>query len=164
MTQSTHNNSSNTSPNTKVFSLVKHKINDVEYNVLKRTNKPMVHITMTQGKYKYLEVDFITCDWCISKVGQAKLQARLNMESTFMWLRGYNIKTNYNSVGNMTIQLRGDDIIIGYLINELKKLLEDSTCWMKYRNKNRMLNIVRHDHKLYVRPIRHHKSNTNILV
>ncbi|WP_323706483.1 hypothetical protein [Mammaliicoccus sciuri] len=143
---------------------MKHKINDVEYNVLKRTNKPMVHITMTQGKYKYLEVDFITCDWCISKVGQAKLQARLNMESTFMWLRGYNIKTNYNSVGNMTIQLRGDDIIIGYLINELNKLLEDSTCWMKYRNKNRMLNIDRHDHKLYVRPIRHHKSNTNILV
>ncbi|MEB7781874.1 hypothetical protein [Mammaliicoccus sciuri] len=86
------------------------------------------------------------------------------MESTFMWLRGYIIKTNYNSVGNMTIQLRGDDIIIGYLINELNKLLEDSTCWMKYRNKNRMLNIDRHDHKLYVRPIRHHKSNTNILV
>lgn len=46
----------------------------------------------------------------------------------------------------------------------MNKLLEDSTCWMKYRNKNRMLNIDRHDHKLYVRPIRHHKSNTNILV
>jgi len=148
----------------KSFKLIERPLTREEANLLERKNKPMVQIIKTHGKYKTLDIDFITCDWCISPIGQARLQSRLNMEATFMWLRGYTIKTNYNRVGNMTIQLRGDDIIIGYLINEMNKLLEDSTCWMKYRNKNRMLNIDRHDHELYVRPIRHHKSNTNILV
>src|SRR5699024_8871159 len=83
--------------------------------------------------FKYLEIDFITCDWCLSSLGQATLQSRLNTESIFLWLRGYNLKLNYNSVGHMTIYLRGDHLAINYLLDEINKLTADAKYWQKYR-------------------------------
>lgn len=109
----------------KTFTLNKQKLSYLDIEELENTNKPICHIYKTQGKYQYLEIDFITCDWCLSSLGQATLQARLNVELIFLWLRGYNLKLNYNSVGHMTIFLRGDDLVINYLLDEINKLTAD---------------------------------------
>ena len=90
--------------------------------------------------------------------GQATLQSRLNTESIFLWLRGYNLKLNYNSVGHMTIYLRGDHLAIYYLLDEINKLTADAKYWQKYRDGKRMLEIDRNSH--YVMPTHHIKGNT----
>lgn len=126
---------------TQTFALNKQRLNHMDINQLKANNKPICHIYKTQGKYHYLEIDFITCDWCLSSLGQATLQSRLNTESIFLWLRGYNLKLNYNSVGHMTIYLRGDHLAIYYLLDEINKLTADAKYWQKYRDGKRMLEI-----------------------
>ncbi|PTF64763.1 hypothetical protein BUY39_10495, partial [Staphylococcus cohnii] len=114
---------------TQTFELNQQRLRHLDINKLKANNKPICHIYKTQGKYQYLEIDFITCDWCLSSLGQATLQSRLNTESIFLWLRGYNLKLNYNSVGHMTIYLRGDHLAINYLLDEINKLTADAKYW-----------------------------------
>ena len=143
---------------TDPFKLNNKKLNFNDIKNLEIANKPICHIYKTQGKYQYLEIDFITCDWCLSSLGQAKLQSRLNTESIFLWLRGYNLKLNYNSVGHMTIYLRGDHLAINYLLDEINKLTVDAKYWQKYRDGKRMLEIDRSSH--YVMPTHHIKGNT----
>lgn len=142
----------------KTFTLNQQKLSYRDIEQLEIANKPICHIYKTQGKYQYLEVDFITCDWCLSSLGQSALQSRLNSESIFLWLRGYNLKLNYNSVGHMTIYLRGDDLAINYLLDELNKLTVDEKYWQKYRKGNHMLKIDRNSHN--VMPTHHIKGNT----
>ena len=142
---------------TDLFKLNNKKLNFNDIKNLEIANKPICHIYKTQGKYQYLEIDFITCDWCLSSLGQATLQSRLNTESIFLWLRGYNLKLNYNSVGHMTIYLRGDHLAINYLLDEINKLTADAKYWQKYRDGKRMLEIDRNSH--YVMPTHHIKGN-----
>ncbi|NQD97460.1 hypothetical protein [Staphylococcus xylosus] len=143
----------------QTFELNQHRLNHLDINKLKINNKPICHIYKKHSKYNYLEIDFITCDWCLSSLGQATLQSRLNNELTFMWLRGYTLKLNYTSVGNMTIFVRGDDLAINYLLNEINKLTADDKYWQKYKQGNRMLEIDRNSH--YVMPTHHIKGNTH---
>ncbi|WP_416349836.1 hypothetical protein [Mammaliicoccus lentus] len=144
----------------KPFKLIERPLTREEANLLERKNKPMVQIIKTYGKYKTLDIDFITCDWCLSSEGQETLQARLNTEVTFMWLRGYNLGLNKNNVGNMVIVLRGDNLAITYLINELDSLtINPDRFFMKYRDGEKMLNIDRSNRK--VNPVYHPKQNTN---
>lgn len=140
------------------FELNKHHINIKDVKNLETSNKHICHIYKTQGKYQYLEIDFITCDWCLSSLGQAALQSRLNSESIFLWLRGYNLKLNYNSVGHMTIYLRGDNLAINYLLDEINKLTVEQRYWQRYRKGDRMLKIDRNNS--YVIATRHIKGNT----
>ncbi|WP_426458537.1 hypothetical protein [Staphylococcus nepalensis] len=143
---------------TDSFELNKQYLNVKDIKNLEISNKPICHIYKTQGKYQYLEIDFITCDWCLSSLGQATLQARLNNELTFMWLRGCTLKLNYTSVGNMTIFVRGDDLAINYLLKEISKLTVDEKYWQKYRKGDHMLEIDRNSHN--VMPTHHIKGNT----
>lgn len=144
----------------KSFKLIERPLTREEVDLLERKNKPMVQIIKTHGKYKTLDIDFITCDWCLSPEGQETLQARLNTEVTFMWLRGYNLGLNKNNVGNMVIVLRGDDLAITYLINEIDSLtINPDRFFMKYRDGEKMLNIDRSNRK--VTPVYHPKRNTN---
>lgn len=145
----------------RAFKLVERPLTPDEVDKLEKENKPMVHIVKQYGKYKTLEIDFITCDWCISPIGQARLQSRLNMEVIFMWLRGYNLKLNENNIGSMICKLRGDDYAIAYLINEMNHLTVLDDCWMKYREGNEMLRIDKHDEDKYVKSVFHPKGNTN---
>lgn len=68
------------------------------------------------------------------------------------------MKLNYNSVGHMTIYLRGDHLAINYLLDEINKLTVDAKYWQKYRDGKRMLEIDRSSH--YVMPTHHIKGNT----
>ena len=61
---------------TDPFKLNNKKLNINDIKNLEIANKPICHIYKTQGKYQYLEIDFITCDWCLSSLGQATLQSR----------------------------------------------------------------------------------------
>lgn len=124
-----------------------------------KANKPICHTYKTNSKYHYLEVDFITCDWCLSSEGQAYLQSKLNMELLSLWLRGYNLKLNYTSVGHMTIFSRADMQTIDFLINELHVMCDREQYWYQYRDGNRMRPIDRD--KGYVAPIKHVKRNVN---
>lgn len=141
----------------QTFELNQQRLRHIDINKLKANNKPICHIYKKHGKYNYLEIDFITCDWCLSSLGQVTLQSRLNNELTFMWLRGYTLKLNYTSVGNMTIFVRGDDLTINYLLNEINKLTADDKYWQKYKQGNQMLGIDRNSH--YVMPTHHIKGN-----
>ncbi|WP_245336619.1 hypothetical protein [Staphylococcus sp. GDY8P29P] len=68
------------------------------------------------------------------------------------------MKLNYNSVGLITIYLRGDLLSINYLLDEFNKLTADATYWQKYRDGKRMLEIDRNSH--YIMPTHHIKGNT----
>lgn len=144
---------------TQTFALNKQRLNHLDINQLKANNKPICHIYKTHGKYQYLEIDFITCDWCLSSAGQAHLQSKLNMELLTAWLKGYNLKLNYTSVGHMTIFLRADMQTIAFLINELKEMSSVDSYWYKYRVGSRMQHIEREVN--YVSPIKHVKNNVN---
>ncbi|MGW7889719.1 hypothetical protein [Staphylococcus xylosus] len=144
---------------TQAFVLNKQRLNRIDINQLKANNKPICHIYQTYGKYHYLEIDFITCDWCLSSKGQAYLQSKLNMELLTSWLKGYNLKLNYTSVGNMTIYLRADIKTIVFLINELNVMSRSNAYWYQYRIGNRMQYIEREVG--YVSPIKHVKNNVN---
>ena len=144
---------------TQTFTLNKQRLNHLDINQLKANNKPICHIYKTHGKYKYLEIDFITCDWCISSKGQAYLQSKLNMELLTTWLKGYNLKLNYTSVGHMTIFLRADIRTIEFLINELNEMSSSDAYWYKYRDGVHMKQIERD--KGYVASIKHVKNNVN---
>lgn len=146
------------------FKLVDRPLTSDEVNKLEKENKPMVHIVKQYGKYKTLEIDFITCDWCISPIGQSRLQSRLNMEVIFMWLRGFNLKLNQNNIGSMICILRGDDLAISYLINEMNSLTLIEDCWIKYRERNKKLNVERTNENDYVKSVSHPKGNTNKIV
>ncbi|NBH31436.1 hypothetical protein DQE84_09380 [Staphylococcus warneri] len=143
----------------QTFALNKQRLNHLDINQLKTNNKPICHIYKTHGKYQYLEIDFITCDWCLSSKGQAYLQSKLNMELLFLWLRGYNLKHHYTSVGHMTIFLRADIKTIEFLINELNVMISNNAYWYQYRIGNRMQHIERE--VSYVSPIKHVKNNMN---
>lgn len=138
---------------------------NMEFNINKQrlnhgnNNNPICHIYQTYGKYHYLEIDFITCDWCLSSKGQSYLQSKLNMELLTSWLRGYNLKLNYTSVGHMTIFLRADMQTIEFLINELNVMCDIDAYWYQYRRGNRMQHIEREVG--YVSPIKHVKRNVN---
>lgn len=141
------------------FNLNKKKLNINDIKKLESTNKPICHIYKTHGKYRYLEIDFITCDWCLSSKGQAHLQSKLNMELLTTWLKGYNLKLNYTSVGHMTIYLRADIETIEFVINELDMMSISDAYWYQYRLGNRMQHIERE--VSYVSPIKHVKNNMN---
>lgn len=141
------------------FNLNKKKLNINDIKKLESTNKPICHIYKTHGKYQYIEIDFITCDWCLSSKGQAQLQTKLNMELLTSWLKGYNLKLNYTSVGHMTIFLRADMQTIEFLINELNMMSSSNAYWYQYRIGNRMQHIERE--VSYVSPIKHVKNNVN---
>lgn len=144
---------------TQTFALNKQRLNHLDINQLNANNKPICHIYKTHGKYQYLEIDFITCDWCLSSKGQAHLQSKLNMELLTSWLKGYNLKLNYTSVGHMTIFLRADMETIEFLINELNEMSSSDAYWYKYRDGVHMKQIERE--KGYVAPIKHVKNNVN---
>lgn len=144
---------------TQTFTLNKQRLNHLDINQLKVNNKPICHIYKTHGKYHYLEIDFITCDWCLSSAGQAHLQSKLNMELLTTWLKGYNLKLNYTSVGYMTIFLRADIKTIEFLINELNVMSSSDAYWYQYRVGSRMQHIEREVN--YVSPIKHVKNNVN---
>lgn len=141
------------------FNLNKKKLNINDIKKLESTNKPICYIYKTHGKYQYIEIDFITCDWCLSSAGQAYLQSKLNMELLTTWLKGYNLKLNYTSVGYMTIFLRADIKTIEFLINELNMMSSSNAYWYQYRIGNRMQHIERE--VSYVSPIKHVKNNVN---
>ncbi|MCC3712005.1 hypothetical protein PYI52_07970 [Staphylococcus epidermidis] len=144
---------------TDPFKLNNKKLNFNDIKNLEIANKPICHIYKTQGKYHYLEIDFITCDWCLSSEGQAHLQSKLNMELLSLWLRGYNLKLNYTSVGHMTIFLRADFQTIEFLINQLNMMSSIDAYWYQYRIGNCMQYIERDEG--YVSPIKHVKNNVN---
>ncbi|MGW7973677.1 hypothetical protein ACWEXW_09305 [Staphylococcus xylosus] len=141
------------------FNLNKKRLNINDIKKLESANKPICHIYKTHGNYYYLEIDFITCDWCLSSKGQANLQSKLNMELLTSWLKGYNLKLNYTSVGNMTIFLRADIRTNEFLINELNEMSSSDAYWYKYRDGVHMKQIERD--KGYVAPIKHVKNNVN---
>lgn len=144
---------------TQTFELNQQRLRHLDINQLKANNKPICHIYKTHGKYRYLEIDFITCDWCLSSKGQAHLQSKLNMELLTTWLKGYNLKLNYTSVGHMTIYLRADIETIEFVINELDMMSISDAYWYQYRLGNRMQHIERE--VSYVSPIKHVKNNMN---
>lgn len=144
---------------TQTFELNQQRLRHLDINQLKANNKPICHIYKTHGKYLYLEIDFITCDWCLSSKGQAHLQSKLNMELLTTWLKGYNLKLNYTSVGHMTVFLRADIETIEFLINELNMMSRNDTYWYRYRVGSRMQHIERE--VSYVSPIKHVKNNVN---
>ena len=61
---------------TQTFALNKQRLNHMDINQLKANNKPICHIYKTQGKYHYLEIDFITCDWCLSRTGNTAIKVK----------------------------------------------------------------------------------------
>ena len=144
---------------TQTFELNQQRLRHLDINKLKANNKPICHIYKKHGKYNYLEIDFITCDWCLSSIGQSYLQSKLNMELLTSWLKGYNFKLNYTSVGHMTIFLRSDMQTIQFLINELNVMSSIDSYWWQYRIGDHMQYIEREEG--YVSPIKHVKNNVN---
>ena len=144
---------------TQTFELNQQRLRHLDINKLKANNKPICHIYKKHGKYNYLEIDFITCDWCLSSIGQSYLQSKLNMELLTSWLKGYNLKLNYTSVGHMTIFLRSDMQTIQFLINELNVMSSIDSYWCQYRIADHMQYIEREEG--YVSPIKHVKNNVN---
>lgn len=140
------------------FELNKAALTREDGNQLERENRPICQIYKTSGKYKYFQVDFITSNWRLSAEGENKLQSMMNMELIFMWLRGYNLKPNYTSIGRTTIFLRCDDLAINYLLTKLNELKQYNQFWEQYRDNNRML--VTEKNNQHVMPIHHVKNNT----
>lgn len=144
-----------------IFNLNKQYLSKYDLNQLEEANKPICHIYKKVGKYYYFEVDFITCNYCLSSLGQSELQRTLNLELIFMWLRGYKLKVNYSNVGQMTILLRGDKLAIIHLLNQLSLMSKHKPYWFIYRNDNRILSVKR-DETLYTQPIR--EKNKKLVV
>lgn len=140
------------------FKLKEGRINNVDYNRLERENKPMCHIYKTYGKYKYLEIDFISSNWRLSIEGANQLQQMMNMELTFMWLRGYNLKLNHTTVHRTLVYIRGDNLAINYLLNKLNTFTAYPEYWEQYRDGRQMFFDM--NNQAYTNSIHHIKGNT----
>ncbi|KAA1042480.1 hypothetical protein ERX35_000950 [Macrococcus equipercicus] len=137
---------------TNAFQLLDHSATHYDYNRCERENRPVAHITRQQGGYQYMEIDFITCDWCISPVGQAMLQTFMNHEVVNMLKRGLEPKENQTNIGQMICTFRSDMQGIEHIIKEMNRVCQIPNYWQQYRLDGRNQEITRDD-TVYTRTV-----------